>query len=359
MTKYVTTLFGDVSYLEGVVLVALGLIRQGSIYDRICLITETLALTCRPILEKFFTHVLVVGIISAEKKAHIRIDSRILSKIPCGGDINGIYMTKLHIFNKSLLNYDKVVYIDSDLIPIQKFDALFSINAPAGWLEANNGHKHVWGAWTFKKTKYKIPKSITDLMNPLSFEINTGLLVIEPNDSVFRDMIHIACNSELLNQKFWGYFEHRNRLVKGYSRTDQQFITQYFSGRWTYISEKYNVWDTAPLAEREIYGLHMAGVSHLIADKKSVGGRKRIYGKTWMIQPNDEKDIYVRTTNELIAWGIKKYPFLCDFFYKKLNIIIADRLVPFKILKPEQCNESLKVISFLINPLQAVSKDLS
>ena len=42
---------------------------------------------------------------------------------------------KLHIFNPKLFPYEKVCFVDSDLVPMNFYDSLFMLNTPAGWVE--------------------------------------------------------------------------------------------------------------------------------------------------------------------------------------------------------------------------------
>lgn len=330
---YVTTLFGNDSYLEGVLLVALGLIRQGSLKPRIILITRELE-THIELLTQFFDEVHTVGKISSGD-SDIRISKRIQSVTPCGGDINAIYMTKIHIFRKSLVPYDKAVFIDADLIPVQNFDKLFDMPSPSGWLEANNGKIHYWGEWGFKQTP--VPRKLTDLMNRYSYEINTGLLVIEPNDETYTTMLRVAKDPNILDKRFWGYYENPNKLVKGYSRTDQQFITQYFSGQWNYISGKYNAWGNI----KDINGLHMAGLRRQV-------GKNKINTKTWMIQTNDPTDIYDTITNKLVIWGLNKYPILRSIFFRDLKLVVQGKLISIHSIDPSLCTKELQEIKLLL-----------
>ena len=51
---------------------------------------------------------------------------------------------KLHIFNPKLFPYEKVCFVDSDLVPMNYYDSLFMLNTPAGWVEYRK-------KWPFQK----------------------------------------------------------------------------------------------------------------------------------------------------------------------------------------------------------------
>ena len=42
---------------------------------------------------------------------------------------------KLHIFNPDLFPYEKVCFVDSDLVPLNYYDSLFMLDTPAGLVE--------------------------------------------------------------------------------------------------------------------------------------------------------------------------------------------------------------------------------
>ena len=53
-------------------------------------------------------------------------------------DINHPYshvFFKLHIFNPDIFPYEKVCFVDSDLVPLNYYDSLFMLDTPAGWVE--------------------------------------------------------------------------------------------------------------------------------------------------------------------------------------------------------------------------------
>jgi alpha-N-acetylglucosamine transferase len=158
--SYVTLLYPDkhnnVSFLDGVILTGLGLRRQNTKYKLICLITPDVSNDIKEIIKIIYDEIIVVPYISPLKNADIKIISNIFSPNDFIDENNYSEMckifTKLNIFNSKILPYNKICFIDSDLIPIKQFDELFNLNTPAGWLEKiyDNGldnYNRYWDKW--------------------------------------------------------------------------------------------------------------------------------------------------------------------------------------------------------------------
>ena len=67
----------------------------------------------------------------------IRMDPGIFNNCP-GYTKNHPYahvFFKLHIFNPKYFPYEKVCFVDSDLVPLNYYDSLFMLDCPAGWVE--------------------------------------------------------------------------------------------------------------------------------------------------------------------------------------------------------------------------------
>ncbi|EME31801.1 alpha-1,4-N-acetylglucosaminyltransferase EXTL3 isoform 2 [Galdieria sulphuraria] len=105
--------------------------------------------------------------------------------------------SKLHLWN--LLNYDKVVYMDSDMLVMQNIDNLF--------------------------VEFDELSACADLY-PDTF--NSGIMVIQPNETTFRNMKAVYKN------------------VSSYNVGDQGFLNWFFGNEWSqrkdrHIPLKYNV----------------------------------------------------------------------------------------------------------------------
>ena len=124
---------GKASYLDGCILGALGLKRQGTNADVICFITPDISKSDKEKLEVVFDKVIYVPYISPYKMKGdgslktIKMDPDIFKNCPNytkEHPYSHVFF-KLHIFNPKLFPYEKVCFVDSDLVPMNYYDSLF------------------------------------------------------------------------------------------------------------------------------------------------------------------------------------------------------------------------------------------
>ena len=100
---------------------------------------------------------------------------------------------KLHIFNPELFPYEKVCFVDSDLVPLNYYDSLFTLNTPAGFVEYRKKPPYLesyqWDRCDYLEHGKLIPKEITDVDKPTGADVNAGLLLIKPNKKEYDEMI--------------------------------------------------------------------------------------------------------------------------------------------------------------------------
>ena len=345
---------GEWTFLEGALLSALGLRKQNIKNKIICMVTPDITTEITNILKIVYDEIKIVDYISPLEKAKIKIrgdifDLSIYTNSTTYSDMCNIF-TKLHIFDSEKFPYDKVIFIDNDLIPLKKFNLLTELNTPAGWLEKileleNNINKpfytRIWGVWTNITHNKLIPKILTEIYKEPGSSINAGLLVIKPNKQVYDDMIN-----KLKQQKdmwFKSYrpnidnalenftFQETEHIHKGmiginrcfsdrYYFVEQDFLTQEFSGLWHMIDGRYCAWGIHK-NNKDCYGMHMAGLKYNI-------NNKWINYKTWMVQIPEE-DGFNKITNEMTIWGIHKFPELKSILMKNLKIYINNKLIDF------------------------------
>lgn len=317
MFAYVTLIYGGNKYLDGVILTGLGLRKQNVKYDLVCLITED-CIEYINIIKIIYDKVIVIPYITPNKK----FENDIIIK-------NHIYenkfidtCTKFNIFNKDILNYDKVLFVDSDLIPIKNFDDLFTCNTPAGWLEYRyNEFKIGWGEHEIKPNSL-IPYDKINLTKKMRTSINGGLYLIEPNKDTFNDIINYLSNNEKFNKYFPGMYDiFLGKFMKNKYMSEQDILTVYFKD-WYYISGFYNAWGPDKI---RVNGIHMAGLNYSYNEKK-------IDYKTWNFQFNDE-NAYNFHTNLTYIYGINKYPELKKYILKNLYILINGKKLKFDEIK--------------------------
>ena len=315
---YVTLLYGGDKYLDGVLITGLGLRKQRTKFELICLITKD-CIKYTNIIKLIYDKVLVVPYITPNKKFY---DDILIN--------NNIYeerfidtCTKFNIFNKDILNYEKIIFIDSDLIPIKNFDSLFSYNTPAGWLEYKIQNDIKWGEHNIKPNTI-IPKEKLNLTLNKNTSINGGLLIIKPDKLVYNELIMLLKNKNKFNNKFLGMYNVKNKkFQKNMYMSEQEILSTYFN-KWYYISGLFNAWGPNQM---NVNGIHMAGLSY-----KFKGNR--YYYKTWNIQFNKE-NAYNFHTNLTLIYGLLKYPQLKKIILNNFYLIINDVKIKFNKLNDE------------------------
>jgi hypothetical protein len=327
---------GDWTFLEGALLTALGLRKQNVQGKIICMVTPDVSDEIATILKIVYDEVRPVEYISPLEKAGIKICGDIFNLSTYTNENNYTDMcnifTKLHIFDSEKFPYDKLIFIDNDLIPLNNFDELSKSNVPAGWLEkiieieeklSKPRYTRMWGIWNNILHNKLIPKNLTDIYKEPGSSINAGLMVIKPDVNVFKKMIEKLQSPK----ETWFGPNHKHKGMIGLDRLfsdryhfpEQDFLTQEFSGQWHMIDGKYCAWGAH--TNEEIYGMHMAGLKYEINDKW-------INYKSWMVQIPIE-DGFNKTTNETVIWGLNKYPELKSVLMKNLKIICGKNLIEF------------------------------
>lgn len=104
----------------------------------------------------------------------------------------------------SLTQYDKVLFVDSDIIFHKSFNHLFDMPMEPGWIAAT-----------------EIPLSDTNQETLERF--NSGVFLTCPSDDVFQDMMN------------------KIHTIESYDYSDQGFLCEYFKNRVMYLSASMNM----------------------------------------------------------------------------------------------------------------------
>ena len=342
---YVTLLYpnklGECIYLDGALLTALGLRKQQIKYKLICMITKDISEIDKNILKILYDELIIVDYISPIKKLDgINIISDIFSKKDYlnqteYGEMAKIF-TKFHIFNSELFNYDKILFVDNDIIPLDKYDDLFNLPCPAAWLEqileennnfVNDRYTRVCNIWTDIKHGDKIPLKYTNISKIPGRSINAGLFLIKPDKKIFDNMIQLLQTPtnkwKDIKFEFKGTIDLDKKNIKYYILPEQEFLTQYFEKEWHLIDSKYCYWGNT--IKYDIYGMHMAGLWYIINGKTK-------NSKTWMIQiPID--DGFNIISNKIALWGLQNYKMLKNILYKNLQFYVNNKLYKIQEIK--------------------------
>ena len=401
----------EASYLDGCILGALGLKRQGTLADVICFITPDISMKDKLKLEVVFDKVIYVPYISPYKmtgsgdyivegdngRKHVPVSDfkkgqilnegkkvklnngelvTILWRAAQGDNLDTIMMDpdvfkncanynkehpyshvffKIHIFNPELFNYEKVCFVDSDLVPMNYYDSLFMLDTPAGWVEYRKKKPFQksfhWDRCDYLEHGKPIPKIFTDTGTKGSSDVNAGLMVISPNKEEYESMIKqlTSPTKEWLGpgKEHIGFYDMEldqgksiagRKFVGGsYCYPEQNYLTKRFSGKWTYIEYSFQSWSLDPCNS---FGIHMAAFNPKPWFKQPANSE--IKGKPGYnayfdpdifvsnipkaVVPDNELlvleniSISYELFNDLIIWGIVNYSGLVAFFLEKTKI---------------------------------------
>jgi alpha-N-acetylglucosamine transferase len=197
--SFVSIITGD-DYLPGLLVLHKSLANTDTKYPFLVLITKDISTSTMSTLDKY--HV-------SHKTVEMEIDN------PTNVDRSHRWFptySKLNVFDQT--QYDKVVYLDADMLILRNIDELFE-------------HKHMSAV-------------IAGGMLPgksLRRHLNSGMFVIEPSRKLFEDMINKIGKIEKL--------ESGGNIDKPRHGSDQDFLNAYYSDwpnkKELHLDHKYNI----------------------------------------------------------------------------------------------------------------------
>ena len=272
---FVTFLMINDGFLPGAVLQAHSLRAMGTQADIVCMVTEDISGVTIGVLELIFDHVVSIPKIylkhrKASKQPSL---SYMFTRLNClrfasGGGLG--------------LNYEKVVVLDADVLPLKNFDHLFCVAPPAGILNEKKGHlvqtdannkQVVTGEmleaqeWIWHD-RYRdicphgqpIPKAITDRVDthPPNMGINGSLFVLSPSREEYEGIMEDIANPTI-----------RRRVTQEFDWPDMQYLTLKWSGRWQNIDVRFSSLNGYPTLDI-LFGTHFAGLKPWNFNNKSI-----------------------------------------------------------------------------------------
>ena len=393
---------GKAAYLDGCILAALGLRRQKTNADIVCFITHDISKKDKKKLEIVFDRVIYVPYISPYDMGGkgdlktIMMDPEIFKNCPNYTKQHPYVHVffKLHIFNPDLFPYEKVCFVDSDLVPLNYYDSLFMLETPAGFLEYRKKIPYLesfnWDRCDFVKHGETIPKELTDIDKKTGADINAGLLLVKPDKKEYNSMIKEITSpaKEWIgpNKLHKGFYTFdfskptgRDFVDSSYCYPEQNYLTKHFSGKWKYIEFAFQSWSRDPCNS---FGIHMAAFNpkpwfkQPIGTKISINKKYNPYSEEWddkkvripIALKENSKFSYENISysyeifNEVIIWGLMNYPDLNKFFGKNIEIhgtkVSFDKNVFQKVNKEKQFEklENIKSNSPLYKKLSYTQK---
>ena len=230
---HVSLLMAGDAYLPGCLVVAAAL--RWHVQSRaalVCLVDDSVSPEARAMLAAVYDRVPVVARLRAHAGSY---PDDLLS------DAYRDVYTKLHVFDGHLLPYERVTFIDADLLPLRCFDHLLTLPAPAAVIESVHPTsqyayvRHMHGV----RHGQAVPPAILEVESDddITGGINAGLLVVRPDDAWFRD----ATRRIQLPMPEWGP-HHRSLYERGirYGFPEQHFLQVEFQDRWTAVDPRFN-----------------------------------------------------------------------------------------------------------------------
>ena len=355
---------GKAAYLDGCILGALGLKRQKTFADVICFVTPDITKDVRDKLKIVFDKVIVVPYISPYdmpgkgKLKTIKMDPKIFQNCPNytkQHPYSHVFF-KLHIFNPDLFPYEKVCFVDSDLVPMNFYDSLFMLDTPAGWVEYRKkipyDKSFNWDRCDFLEHGSKIPKIFTDIDGPGGADVNAGLMVVKPDYDEYSEMIaeltsplETWMGEDKLHKGFHNFdFDSPvgQQFVKdSYCYPEQNYLTKRYSGEWTYVEFAFQSWTLDPCNS---FGIHMAAFNPKPWFKQPADSEVKIKEDFTPYHTRKNKEMFADSEiakalaldneeinfenisisyelfNDLIIWGLVSFPELHKFFMMDTEI---------------------------------------
>ena len=233
------TLLTRTSYLPGAVLLAHSLHEHRSAYPLIILYTPSLPSSCLSALrrEASLTNTILLA-------ADVLLPKTKVSLIAARFEDT---WTKLRVF--SLVDYEQMVFLDSDMLVLKNMDELIEYDLPGkGWIAANhacvcNLDKDSWAPedWTKENCAY------TGLTHPNALDqpcpvpregqgrhthtlLNSGMFIFTPYQEQWDAMVE--------------FLDVQTELLKTFMFPDQDFLAEFFKGRWKSVGWQYNALKT-------------------------------------------------------------------------------------------------------------------
>lgn len=251
---YGTFIFRDSGYLPGILLVGYKLSQMKSLDTKlICFHTEDIDISAIESIKTIYDLVIKVDYLRFGKARKGR-----QQPLP---DM----MTRFQFLNPN--NYgggnvpDKILILDSDMLPINSFQELFKLNTPSGVINESKDHMkgliktdQLITRWEWHE-QYEdtcrqgltMPSSITDrpAEDPENnMGINGGLMMLKPSSIDFNDFMDwLKLNENLVNRMSW---------------PDMQSITAFYSGKWVGIDAKFLGLYSYPNI-KSLSGIHFIG----------------------------------------------------------------------------------------------------
>lgn len=259
------TLLTRTSYLPGAILLAYSLQQHASKYPLVILTTPSFPSDILPILQRecSYTNATILPIHSLSPQPENTPSSLIASRFEDT-------WTKLRVFQLHQYGYQMLVFLDADMLVLRNMDELFDHEFPGrDWIAANhacicNLDKDSWAPedWTKDNCAYTglnpgsaptpVPKPESTAGKRTHTLLNSGMFVFTPFEEQWNDMLK---------------FLHFDERVKDFLFPDQDFLAEFFKGRWKSVGWQYNALKTMRYWHENMWSDDVVKNLHYIVDK--------------------------------------------------------------------------------------------
>ena len=191
-------------YVMGALALGSSLARSGSKHKRVLLHTDNVPAEALRLLGQIWELQQVSYIISAGD-LHVSSDKAKFREV----------FTKLHAFNPEVLPFDKVVFLDLDMIVLRNIDELFELRTPAAMSTAKHS--------SFDDSECLHGQRLSVKM----CYINAGTMVLSPS----RELFELLLADVLQPDPQWH--------VQAWS-PEQKYLSNVMCGEWSHVSQLYN-----------------------------------------------------------------------------------------------------------------------
>lgn len=197
---YVMLLMLGDKYIPGIIATAYSLKATGTPYDVVLMHTNEVSKEGMKLLQ---TAKVIDKFVLIEKLNYPFNASRMVSYYE---NMMQVIYTKWQILR--LTQYDKTLFVDADMVVTENIDALFDLAAPAAYFGMRGATEYeslLFGLEgilkDYSKIKYSIitgdpiPSSVIEKGLHESHVLNAGLVLLEPNDARYEEMIDVLENT--------------------------------------------------------------------------------------------------------------------------------------------------------------------
>jgi len=250
---YATFLMRGDGYLPGALVLAYALKTQSK-HDCICLVTGDVSPKAQHALGLVYDKVIPIN------------ELRIKSSVGTGRSDRNLLMTRLEALRLGQdgglgEQYDKIILLDADVLPMSNYDDLLSLPAPAGIIMEDKSESYSSASDTSDRWSWhnhyepicphgaQIPKKITGRVayDPANMGVNAGLWVLEPSKHEYDNFVAALHTYDIMC------------LVKNFPWPEMQLATLLWSGKWINVDIRYCSIGGYPRLDI-LHGIHFAGL---------------------------------------------------------------------------------------------------